>query len=426
MKEKNPLNILIQKPQNYAICIFFCSISFFVYQFNYIFFHTMIEVLSLTLSIMMYLTATTTYKYSKSNFVLFIGISLLFVTILDAMHLMTYPSLGVFEITNINISAQFWTAARIVEVISLAIAPLFLNRPFSKYLAYWIYSIITGCIIASIMYHPLFPICYTKEIGFTTIKILLEYFIIILALLTVFILQKQKKSQHQFLFQLCSMALLFIIASEIIFLFYNPDNLISNFFGHLLKLCSFVLLFCGIFYLGVENPYRTISDQLKESATHDLLTGLYNRRGLEEFYPREMARTKRTGLCLGIIMIDLDNFKLVNDRYGHLAGDEVLKNFANILKSCVRETDIVCRIGGDEFLILANGNKEEIEAIQKHIVDSTYKQMIQKDQRLFDFGVSTGYATSNPSHPIPIDALVLMADKEMYVEKSNHKKRSPT
>ncbi|NTV78883.1 MAG: GGDEF domain-containing protein, partial [Clostridiales bacterium] len=408
MKEKNPLNILIQKPQNYAICIFFCSISFFVYQFNYIFFHTMIEVLSLTLSIMMFLTATTTYKYSKSNFVLFVGISLLFVAILDAMHLMTYPGLGVFDITNVNVTAQFWTAARIVQILSLALASFFLNHSFSKYLIYWIYSIVTMGLIAVIMLYPLFPICYAKKTGFTNIKYLFEFLICLLAILTVFIYLKQKESQHQFLFQLCSLSLLFIVASEIAFIFYNPYNLISNFIGHLLKLSSFVLLFCGIFYLGVENPYRIISDQLKESATHDLLTGLYNRRGLEEFYPREIARTKRTGLCLGIIMIDLDNFKLVNDRYGHLAGDEILKQFAKILKSCVRETDLVCRIGGDEFLILANGNKEEIEAIQRHIVTTTDQEMIQKDQRLFDFGVSTGYATSDPGHPVPIDSLVLM------------------
>ena len=366
------------------------------------------------------------FTFSLKHFVLYIGISLLFVAILDAMHLMTYPNLGVFQITNINITAQFWTAARVVQVLSLAIALFFLDHSFSKYLVYWIYSLVTGGLITIIMLHPLFPLCYTKEMGFTSFKILLELFIFILALMTVLILLKQKKSQHQFLFQLCSLSLLFMIASEIAFLFYNSDNLITNFFGHLLKLSSFVLLFGGIFYLGVENPYHIISNQLKESATHDLLTGLYNRRGLEEFYPKEMARTKRTGLCLGIIMIDLDNFKLVNDRYGHLTGDEVLKQFAAILKSCVRETDIVCRIGGDEFLILANGNKEEIETIQKHIVDSTYKQMIQKDPRLFDFGVSTGYATSSPSHPIPIDALVLMADKEMYIDKTNHKKRFPT
>ena len=148
----------------------------------------MIEVLSLTLSIMMYLTATTTYKYSKSNFVLYIGISLLFVAILDAMHLMTYPNLGVFQITNINITAQFWTAARVVQVLSLAIALFFLDHSFSKYLVYWIYSLVTGGLIAIIMLHPLFPLCYTKEMGFTSFKILLELFIFILALMTVLIL----------------------------------------------------------------------------------------------------------------------------------------------------------------------------------------------------------------------------------------------
>jgi diguanylate cyclase (GGDEF)-like protein len=93
--------------------------------------------------------------------------------------------------------------------------------------------------------------------------------------------------------------------------------------------------------------------RLSELASHDELTGLYNRRGLFELAQREFARARRTGRSLALVMADLDHFKEVNDRYGHLAGDEVLKRCAAAHAKLARASDLCGRFGGEEFLLLA-------------------------------------------------------------------------
>jgi len=108
-------------------------------------------------------------------------------------------------------------------------------------------------------------------------------------------------------------------------------------------------------YVGVFNdisPHKANEERLKFLATHDPLTGLPNRAEFERFCLEGMARARRRGLRLAVLYLDLDNFKPVNDTYGHAIGDELLKTIGTRMKQVVRETDVVARIGGDEFSVL--------------------------------------------------------------------------
>jgi len=100
-----------------------------------------------------------------------------------------------------------------------------------------------------------------------------------------------------------------------------------------------------------EAEVQKLQEQLHDQALHDPLTGLYNRRYLDETINRELARAARYNQPLGIVMCDLDHFKHINDTHGHLAGDEVLRVFAELLKNNSRGSDIVCRFGGEEFVL---------------------------------------------------------------------------
>lgn len=95
-----------------------------------------------------------------------------------------------------------------------------------------------------------------------------------------------------------------------------------------------------------------LQEELREQAVRDGLTNLYNRRYLDETLERELARAKREGYPLSLVMLDVDHFKRLNDSYGHQAGDKVLRELAALLLGDVRAEDVPCRYGGEEFLVL--------------------------------------------------------------------------
>jgi diguanylate cyclase (GGDEF)-like protein/PAS domain S-box-containing protein len=109
-----------------------------------------------------------------------------------------------------------------------------------------------------------------------------------------------------------------------------------------------------------ERELRALQERLREQSIHDSLTGLYNRRYLEETLGRELILAERDRHPVSVIMGDLDHFKEVNDRYGHLAGDEVLRVFGALMKRHARGSDIYCRYGGEEFLLVLPRMAEEI------------------------------------------------------------------
>ncbi|MFN3599511.1 MAG: GGDEF domain-containing protein [Aquificaceae bacterium] len=135
-------------------------------------------------------------------------------------------------------------------------------------------------------------------------------------------------------------------------------------------------------YLEEATPIleaKAYMDALKEQSLRDQLTGLYNRRFLDETIDKIVAQIKRRGTNLGILMVDVDYFKQVNDNYGHDTGDKVLKEVANVISKSVREADIVIRFGGEEFMVLLmdieKGKSEEVaekirKAVENHPIEA--------------------------------------------------------
>ena len=162
---------------------------------------------------------------------------------------------------------------------------------------------------------------------------------------------------------------------------------------------------------------------LQEQVIRDPLTNLHNRRFLEDTLPRELARAKREGYSLALIMIDLDKFKQVNDTYGHAAGDEVLKALATILQTSARESDVICRYGGEEFLV-ALPRMSSDEAMQR--ANKWRRELSETTIRLGDLMInvtlSAGVAAF-PDHGIDIDTLLSRADQALYRSKDEGRNR---
>lgn len=166
-------------------------------------------------------------------------------------------------------------------------------------------------------------------------------------------------------------------------------------------------------------------DVLREEAMTDPLTGLYNRRYLVEFLQREWIRARRRDSSLGVIMIDLDHFKHVNDTFGHLAGDYVLTAVAGLLRIHIRSSDIVCRYGGEEFaLVLPDASLESVRRRAEDIQAAIARlDLTHGDARLGRITASLGVAMF-PDHADGPDAVLQAADGALYAAKDAGRDRT--
>jgi diguanylate cyclase (GGDEF)-like protein len=163
-----------------------------------------------------------------------------------------------------------------------------------------------------------------------------------------------------------------------------------------------------------------IEEALQALSLIDELTGLYNRRRffvLTEQYLKLSARTKKKLLLL---FIDMDNLKWVNDHHGHNQGDQALIDLANILKKTFRESDIVARIGGDEFVVLSESTDENGQIVLTRLYENI-KDHNAKRSRHCDLSISVGTTQFDPKYPISIDELLSKADALMYAQKRRKK-----
>jgi diguanylate cyclase (GGDEF)-like protein len=156
--------------------------------------------------------------------------------------------------------------------------------------------------------------------------------------------------------------------------------------------------------------------ELAEQARHDSLTGLPNRRAFGERMTQAIARARRGGRALAVLFIDLDGFKAVNDQHGHAAGDELLKGVALRLKDCVRLTDTVCRLAGDEFTVILEGAglPEEVQVVCQRILERLRMPHAIGGQMLVA-SPSIGAAVFDPGDTA--ETLCDRADGAMYAAK---------
>jgi diguanylate cyclase (GGDEF)-like protein len=173
--------------------------------------------------------------------------------------------------------------------------------------------------------------------------------------------------------------------------------------------------------LTIENALQFV--QAQASAVTDQLTGLPNTRSLFLHLDQELARSKRTGVPLAVFVLDLDGFKQVNDRFGHLLGNRVLQRTGEVLRGACREYDYVARMGGDEFVMVFPGlTSEGLHARCSQLCESVSAmgRRISGEDLL---SLSIGEAVF-PRDGTDAEQLLAVADKRMYQVKQLHSERS--
>jgi len=175
---------------------------------------------------------------------------------------------------------------------------------------------------------------------------------------------------------------------------------------------------------GTNESLTRLNAELEDLVTVDPLTGLYNRRFMDESLEREVVRANRKQAPLAVIMIDIDHFKRINDTYGHAAGDVVLRAAGESMKQHIRASDVVCRYGGEEFLILMPEAGPEIARERAEALRLAVQalEISHEGKPLGQVTISLGLAML-PQHGTRVAALVSAADAALYEAKNRGRNR---
>jgi len=175
----------------------------------------------------------------------------------------------------------------------------------------------------------------------------------------------------------------------------------------------------GLRILHLEDKLVEAREDMRYKATHDALTGVFNRGVITDLLGRELARTNREQGCTAIVLCDVDHFKNINDTRGHMVGDEVLREIARRLLSSVRSYDFVGRYGGEEFLVVLNSCQSQFaiaraEEIRKAIAD----RPIQASHESVEVTISLGLLSTEDWGARPVEDLLHEVDSALYAAKA--------
>jgi len=164
-----------------------------------------------------------------------------------------------------------------------------------------------------------------------------------------------------------------------------------------------------------------LQEEILEQANRDALTGVYNRHYFMQMITRELARARRYQHSVGFLMIDINRFKEINDLFGHQVGDRVLQEIGTLLLNKVRESDIVVRYGGDEFLIVLPETGEKAENLLHRINQAVATWNDQQSLTDFPIKLAIGIGYWHPEEGKSLETVLSQADRQMYADKQSQK-----
>lgn len=390
---------------------------------NMLFFHTLIELSTVFLALSIYIVAVYSREYSKNNLLIFIGIAYIFIGIFDLFHTLTSEHLGVFNMSG-NISTELWLGARLMESSILFIAYFYIikSEKLNLRIVYIIFMAVTAFIFIVSVYGNFMPVLYAVDSGYSTFKYFLDALIVIFLILALVFIRKNES--RDFNKKILTIAILLKIVSEVAYVFSLQDGNAIIIISLLTKYLSYIALFVVFGRDSLARPYESIfyafkqkEKELIELSQKDSLSGLYNHSMIFEKLDELIIQNDFDDTKLCLMMIDIDDFKGINDNYGHIKGDEIIVEIANLFKTCSGPISMAGRYGGDEFAI-AFSKCDNVLA--NEILDKIYSR-IEKMSK--DLNVQLGLSIGVVIWETGMDSkmLVKKADLLMYKSKENGK-----
>lgn len=260
-------NIIMRNFREIAAVIMIIAVLYVISIRSYLLFHSLVEIFSVLVASAIFVIVWNSRSFMKNNYLLVVGVSYLFIAIIDLLHTVAYKGMGVFPGYDANFATQLWILARYIQSISLLIAPFFLSRPFNAQKVLMTYFIITSLLLLSI-FQGIFPDCYIEGSGLTSFKIASEYLISLLLLSAFFMLMRNKDRFDGHVLNLLCASIALTILAELAFTFYIGVYDLSNLVGHILKLLSFYLMYKAVVVTALTKPYDLLYRELKLSETN--------------------------------------------------------------------------------------------------------------------------------------------------------------
>ncbi len=258
-------NLTIRKYFEVTGVVFIAFVLYLTSFFNYLLFHSLVELFSIVIGFSIFVITWISRRMIDNNYLRFIGIASLFISIIDLIHTLGYAGMGVFSGSGGNLSTKLWISARSVQAISLLIAPLLIRRKINNASLFISYTVVTSFLLGSIFIWNVFPISYIDGVGLTLFKVNSEYIICIILLGSLSLLVRKRKEFSSNVYRLLITSIILTIGSELAFTFYISVFGLFNTIGHFFKLIEFYLIYKAIIQIAITRPYNLIFRNLKQS-----------------------------------------------------------------------------------------------------------------------------------------------------------------
>ncbi len=247
--------------------ILVCAVSLYLKQFNYLAFHIAAELFAIIIGFSVLTVAMAAHNFNLNNYILFVSIVIGWVSGIDLAHTLLYEGMGIFHFENSNIPTQLWILARSLQAVGMAMAPIYLSRPFKVWKVWLCLFAVTALAVICIQKNW-FPVTHVAGVGLTPFKIYAEYVIILVFLIAALLIYQSKKSMTEYVWKSLIVMIVFSIASELSFTRYVSVYGPANMIGHLFKIFAFWALYLALIDNSLRRPFDTLA---KTVSSYDAL-----------------------------------------------------------------------------------------------------------------------------------------------------------
>ena len=249
----------------YFTCVLLLLLGIYLTSlYSYLLFHCLIESFSVIVAACVFFMTWNARKFIDNKYLLFLGISYLFVGSFDLLHTLAYKGMGVFPTHGANLPTQLWIASRYFQSVAFFVAPFFLHRRLNPNWTVAACAFVTALLLLSI-FSGIFPACYVEGSGLTIFKKVSEYVISLIFIGSLVLLTRERRFFDARVYSLIVISIVLTVCAELAFTFYVSVYGISNLIGHYFKLISFYLIYKAIIETGFVKPYSLLFRELKQS-----------------------------------------------------------------------------------------------------------------------------------------------------------------